>query len=368
MLDEPGLELEAGVVTAEVDAHAIDHPSPGPGTAARDRGALWRGERRARPPRRLGPADPVDVAAAGGPRGRGPGAGLRLRAYAASGRPWPRGRSSTFGVGLALLLWTTCGFLEAYADSLFWVWTSQTLVLWLIVPVVLLVRATRCSSRARCARPGAGSSGCCARARAVACQPADRPGARPAAVRPSCSSGRCRAGPSTTPPVGWLLQLLLVAVGAVMVLPLVGLDDDVTSLAVGPGAGASARSSWSSTRCPGSCCGCTTPPARRPTSTTGSHSWAPSRAARPAAWPARSCGPSPSSSTCRSCCWSSGAGCASTPRTPPRSTRCWRPSGTPRAATRTPGRPARRRTRRRAGRALVGQRPGDAAPAARARG
>jgi cytochrome c oxidase assembly factor CtaG len=34
-------------------------------------------------------------------------------------------------------------------------------------------------------------------------------------------------------PVGWLVQLALLAVGSLMVLPLVGLDEDASSLAVG---------------------------------------------------------------------------------------------------------------------------------------
>ena len=37
----------------------------------------------------------------------------------------------------------------------------------------------------------------------------------------------------STPPVGWVLQLVLLVVGALMVLPLVGLDEEASSLAVG---------------------------------------------------------------------------------------------------------------------------------------
>src|SRR4051812_36353406 len=52
--------------------------------------------------------------------------------------PWPAGRTAVFVLGLTLLVWTSCGFPQVYADDLYWVWTSQTLVLWLVVPILVL--------------------------------------------------------------------------------------------------------------------------------------------------------------------------------------------------------------------------------------
>jgi putative membrane protein len=142
------------------------------------------------------------------------------------GRPWPPGRSVIFGVGLALLLWTSCGYLGAYAGSLFWAWTAQSLVLWLVVPVVLLfghpVQLARAAAPVRTARILATRS-----VRLVS-----NPFVSPALV-PILSFG-IFFGPVPglaigVPLFGWVLQLLLVVVGAGMALWLVGLDDDQVS-------------------------------------------------------------------------------------------------------------------------------------------
>jgi cytochrome c oxidase assembly factor CtaG len=50
----------------------------------------------------------------------------------------PRWRIAVFGLGVALLVWTSGGFLAVYAGSLYWVWTTQTLLLWLVVPILIL--------------------------------------------------------------------------------------------------------------------------------------------------------------------------------------------------------------------------------------
>jgi cytochrome c oxidase assembly factor CtaG len=144
---------------------------------------------------------------------------------------WPRGRVVVFALGLLVLVWTSCGFPQVYADDLYWVWTTQTLVLWLAVPVLLLsghpVQLARATSRGR-------------RLDAVL------------ASRPVRVLGNPLIGPALVPllsfglffgplpgwtiehtAVGWLVQLALLAIGAVMVLPLVGLDEEASSLAVG---------------------------------------------------------------------------------------------------------------------------------------
>src|SRR6266516_3706672 len=68
-------------------------------------------------------------------------------------RPWPAWRTATFGAGLALLLWTGCGFLQVYNDSLYWVWTTQTLLLWLVVPILVLSGHPVQLARAAAAHP-----------------------------------------------------------------------------------------------------------------------------------------------------------------------------------------------------------------------
>ncbi|WP_375484046.1 cytochrome c oxidase assembly protein [uncultured Jatrophihabitans sp.] len=147
-------------------------------------------------------------------------------------RPWPRGRSATFAVGLLLFLWTTSGFPEVYAGSLFWAWTAQTLVLWLFVPIVVLFGHPLQLARA-VGGPGSRLD------RVLQSKPVRvvaNPLIGPALV-PALSFvlffGPLPGWAIGSPPVGWLLHLALVLVGAVMVLPLVGFEDDISSLAVG---------------------------------------------------------------------------------------------------------------------------------------
>jgi putative membrane protein len=158
--------------------------------------------------------------------------GQAVLALARTGRPWPRSRSMLFGIGLALFVWTTCGFLEAYVTSLFWVWTTQTLVLLLIVPLLLMfgqplqlarLRSGHAGRVHRLLRSGVG--------RFLA-----NPLVGPALV-PLLSAalffGPLPAWAVQVAPLGWLLDLLLVAVGAAIILPLVDADEDPSSLAVG---------------------------------------------------------------------------------------------------------------------------------------
>lgn len=147
--------------------------------------------------------------------------------------PWSRGRCAVFALGLAMLLWATCGMPAVYAPSLFWVWTTQLLGLWLVVPIALLF-----GHPIQLAKAVAGSGGL--PDRILASRPVrivSNPFLSPALV-PILSFG-IFFGPMPgwaigTPVVGWVLQLALVALGAGMALWLIGLDDDtVTSLAAG---------------------------------------------------------------------------------------------------------------------------------------
>ena len=148
------------------------------------------------------------------------------------GRPWPRGRSITFGLGLALLLWTTSGFPGAYADSLYWVWTTQTLVLWLLVPIVLLFGHPLQLARAVFGRGSRIDRTLASRPVVIVSNPLIGPALVPI-LSFALFFGPLPGWAISVAPVGWALHLALVLVGAVMVLPLVGLDDDVSSLAVG---------------------------------------------------------------------------------------------------------------------------------------
>lgn len=141
---------------------------------------------------------------------------------------WLLGRTLTFGVGLALFAWTTCGFPGAYVDSLFWVWTAQQLGLLLAVPLVVLfggpLRLLRPSSllaralRSRFAR--------------VLSNPLIGPAVVPLLACVLFFGPLPRWAIDVTV-FGWVEQLLVVCIGALIVLPLVGTDEIPSSLRVG---------------------------------------------------------------------------------------------------------------------------------------
>jgi cytochrome c oxidase assembly factor CtaG len=155
-----------------------------------------------------------------------------VRRLARTGRRWPVGRTLTFALGIALYVWTTCGFLEVYHRALFWVWVVQTLLLFLVVPLVVLAGGPLHLARAcwgadgwpdRLLRTGP--------ARVLA-----NPLVGPALV--PLLSGVLFFGPLPrwaieTSVAGWALQLALVVLGALIALPLAGVDEARSSLAVG---------------------------------------------------------------------------------------------------------------------------------------
>lgn len=157
---------------------------------------------------------------------------LGVRRFQAGGRHWPAGRTAVFLLGLAALAWTTCGFPQVYGSSLYWVWTTQTLVLWLAVPIIVLFG--RPVQLAHAAAPHAGLID-----RVLGCRVArivGNPLVGPALV-PLLSAvlffGPLPGWAIRWAPLGWVLQLVLLAVGALMVLPLVGMREEESSLAVG---------------------------------------------------------------------------------------------------------------------------------------
>jgi len=155
-----------------------------------------------------------------------------VRRLVRGGGAWPLRRSVLFGGGVALLAWTTCGFPQAYGSSLYWVWTTQALALLLVVPFVLLAGQPIRLARARAGRPGP--------MLAFLGSPIGRLLANPLvgpALVPLLSGvlffGPVPAWAIASPAFGATLQLLLVAVGGLILLPLVASDDEPSSLAVG---------------------------------------------------------------------------------------------------------------------------------------
>jgi len=156
----------------------------------------------------------------------------RLAAEDSAGGRWPVRRSVLFGAGLALLVWTTCGFAQAYASTLYWVWTAQALALFLLVPFVLLSGQPLQLARTQSGRDGLVDRLLRSRAGRLLSNPLVGPALVP------LLSGVLFFGPLAGwaiafPVLGWALQLVLVAVGGLILLPLIGLGDEPSSLAVG---------------------------------------------------------------------------------------------------------------------------------------
>lgn len=149
-----------------------------------------------------------------------------------AGRAWPAAQVTLFGAGIVALLWGTCGFGGAYLDSLFWVWTAQQLGLLLVVPYLLLAGGPLDLARRL---PGTGAwVGRLLASRAV--RVLGNPLIGPALV-PLLSValffGPLPGWAIAAPPVGWVEQVALVAVGALVVLPLTGAGGARSSLAIG---------------------------------------------------------------------------------------------------------------------------------------
>ncbi|MDT4996567.1 MAG: hypothetical protein QOD45_635 [Pseudonocardiales bacterium] len=155
-----------------------------------------------------------------------------VRRLARSGRGWPIGRTLTFALGIALYLWTTCGFLEVYRRALFWVWVTQTLLLFLVVPLVVLAGGPLHLARACWGADGWPDRVLRTRPARVLANPLVGPALVP------LLSGVLFFGPLPrwaieTSIAGWGLQLALVLIGALIALPLAGVEEARSSLAVG---------------------------------------------------------------------------------------------------------------------------------------
>lgn len=144
---------------------------------------------------------------------------------------WPRRRWVAFTAGIVAFVWTTSGFPGAYADRLFFMWTVQHLTLLLVVPFLLLLGAPVELAATRAPR---GLIVRLLRTRIVRLMSSPLIG--PALI-PLLSAvlffGPVAGWSITTKPFGWSLHLLVVAVGAVVMLPVLGVERPKNSLAAG---------------------------------------------------------------------------------------------------------------------------------------
>ncbi len=149
-------------------------------------------------------------------------------------RGWATRRTVSFAIGIALLVWTTCGVAQVYAHSLFWVWTSQQLLLLLVVPVVLMA-----GQPVELARRTSGDRGLPVR---FVESPVGRLFANPLvgpvlipALSLALFFGPLSGWAIDYRALDWVLPVLLVAAGGLIVLPLVSTDDQRGSMAVALG-------------------------------------------------------------------------------------------------------------------------------------
>lgn len=154
---------------------------------------------------------------------------IRLARRAGDWRPL---RGVSFGLGLALFAWVANGLPQVYAGALFWMWTTQVLIFLLVVPTLLMAGQPVALARqvtgqraalVRVTRSGFGR---------FFANPLVGPALIPA-VSVALFFGPLPRWAIDYAAVGWVLQLAIVAVGALIVFPLVGADDTSSSMAVG---------------------------------------------------------------------------------------------------------------------------------------
>jgi len=128
--------------------------------------------------------------------------------------------------------WVTCGFPQARGSQLMWVWTSQVLTLLLVVPVVLAT-----AQPAALARSAYGADrGLCRLLRSRPVRVLGHPALTLLYV-PLITGVLFFGGIGDlavrSATAGWVLHVVLVVVGTAIALPLLDVDDERTSLAVG---------------------------------------------------------------------------------------------------------------------------------------
>jgi len=155
-----------------------------------------------------------------------------VRAVRTSGRPWPVGREVTFAIGLLFGLWVTNGFAQAYVRSSFSVWTSQMLAILLVVPLLVLAGGPLQLARLH------GGPDCLSQRflRSRIARTIGNPIIGPAlatVLSVVLFFGPLPGWAIATMPVDWVVQLVLLFLGAMIALPLVGAEEPDSSLRVG---------------------------------------------------------------------------------------------------------------------------------------
>jgi putative copper resistance protein D len=148
------------------------------------------------------------------------------------GHSWPVRRDVIVTLGLLAALWTSSGFLQARSDQLMWVWTTQQLLLLLVIPVIVLAGQPLSLLR----MVGGEQSRVIRTLKSRPVRAAGHPLLGPLLVPVLAAAlffGGVGALALTSAPAGWGLHLLLLGVGALIALPLVDRDDPRSSLAVG---------------------------------------------------------------------------------------------------------------------------------------
>ncbi|MEP6561447.1 MAG: cytochrome c oxidase assembly protein [Nakamurella sp.] len=158
---------------------------------------------------------------------------IRVRVAARrQGHSWPIRRDVIVAIGLLAALWTSCGFLQARSSQLMWVWTTQQLLLLLVIPVIVLAGQPLSLLR----MVGGEKSRVIRTLGSRPVRLAGHPLLGPLLVPVLAAAlffGGLGVLALTSAPAGWGLHLLLLGVGALIALPLVDRDDLRSSLAVG---------------------------------------------------------------------------------------------------------------------------------------
>jgi putative membrane protein len=156
--------------------------------------------------------------------------GLRRLAGLRRGSAWPRRRTASFAAGILLTVWVSCGGMQAYAPSLFWIWTAQILTLLLVAPILLIAGQPVELDR----RLGGGVV-----SRVVASPVAaviGNPFVGPALI-PVLSAvlffGPLPGWSVQAPVVSWVVAFLATVVGCIIVLPVLDIREVRTSVVVG---------------------------------------------------------------------------------------------------------------------------------------
>ncbi len=142
---------------------------------------------------------------------------------------WPRARTATFVVGVLLFAWTANGFLEAYSHALYWAWTAQYLALLLVLPVIVM--SGQPIELARLVHGERAQRFVTSRVGRFFANPLVGPALIPI-LSAALFFGPLAGWAIGHTALGWVLEVVVAIIGALIVLPLVGVGEVSGSLAV----------------------------------------------------------------------------------------------------------------------------------------